>query len=1681
MAQVGVDITQFKRGLDEADARMRLSALRFTQSGKQVERMTQAAQHMEDSANAKRMRAKQILVDQAKIEKEIEYSQRRASDTVKTASRISAEKSAAQTQVKALQQSGAAYTNLTAQRNALSKAESNAAALAKQAANAQTKHAATSLVLATALQKKRDEHAQAQTEHAQGLARAQQKHADETIKQQQKVAQVRKIYLDEYEKSALTRENNIANAKNRVSQLEGQYNVAHRRADVMAGETAARNGGAGISQSVQDAMIAQHDKVERLGRQLIQARANAAQAALVPLTLPKSSDKLSSEQAKLQTLLHMPPAESAKTFAVLDKATKSLRDMEVGATKSHTAQNNIVQSLQHQHAVAEANKLVEEQKLAALVHGNAEYAKLVEQQKIVASTTRASVTAQRELDSEVSKQIGLEKQLEGIKTRIASLNTRAAQQSRSAVNLSTRAGETSEMAQARLEAENAYAMRKKQDAESHRTRAANAVSGAFIGAGAVGIGALAVGEKTGADFNQMMVTAQHNTSLTNAQIKDMVATIKELGMQSGASFDELADSYRKIENVGFKANQISEVLTPAMKAAVAQGADLAETTQLLVSTMRSYQQPASKAGETMNSLVAISKVANLRLGEMVKVFGFGAVNAGIYKISLAELGAAFATATDLGLDSHRVITQLNGLMVKTANPTKKMLDSINDLDARARKVSTGWNLGKKLSDDFGYGGQKAKTLLGIIEDIKKASSTLKVDPLEAITKIYNQRQGQAVAGILAGPGADRFKENLATVRSHIKEEQDEKDYQAALKQTNRQMDILRNHFVVLASSIDDAFAPSIKKAIGYVDGLLKHFNSLNESTKTGVFDTVAIGGAALILGGIFGKIITGIGALKVAFVELGMTANAAMTAASAVALIPATIGAGAFLGTALRMKYLPSAEEQTADAEKRAMQRQFDTKIKYAQMGRKALKAEIDKTRQAIQNSAVSPDETTAFNLSNVKEQDKLRAQLAVQKDAYGMISSGSPQSQAQKDAATAAADFKRLYGHKRETPGADPLAGLGDKAKKAKRPKTPKESEHDQMVDSYVSAMEQLKEAEYTTMHKDMGSNEISARWATMSHGIVNADGEARKLSGAYMSMSSAEKQAYIEGARHNDMLVKQKEQLEALNSLLESNRPKLTVEQDPTGKQQILEDMSDGKYKKMYGSHAAEAIQSDVDAGARAQKKRIDEKTDAALEESQAKSMRNTAESAKAYSNALETARDALQRLQDEGREIGGHPATYLDAANRSIADRNKDKSSNWLQAAMDEQLRDIAKRTDAKKIENAETQRSITLTDYLANAEERARDAAITARNPNDKAGEYRRQAIQTFGPEKFNQLSPADRAAKINEINDSYKKVSADAREAEASNIVADALKRVNDQFGNTHNTLVTNITDWNKLTGAQKDYLNQLQKLSDAKQRVQDALSGITDIISKSLDDLHEHGFRNFFRDVANEFQNMIYEMGKKWVMAQITKTVQNGLTGVLGKAYGVPGGQNTLPAAPSSGMSGIGSVDTITISNASNITISGAGGSASGASSGSGGSQQSSLQSALQGVGASGGSLMSAGMSVLQAFGPALGKMFGPGAAPSASSLSDAMTSVQEGAFDDAIAGSFANGGTMFSDHSYLVGEQGPEIVHPMSSGQVVPMNRGATTVNIHVHGVTDAGSFNQSKHQITQDMTRAVQMAQRR
>lgn len=91
------------------------------------------------------------------------------------------------------------------------------------------------------------------------------------------------------------------------------------------------------------------------------------------------------------------------------------------------------------------------------------------------------------------------------------------------------------------------------------------------------------------------------------------------------------------------------------------------------------------------------------------------------------------------------------------------------------------------------------------------------------------------------------------------------------------------------------------------------------------------------------------------------------------------------------------------------------------------------------------------------------------------------------------------------------------------------------------------------------------------------------------------------------------------------------------------------------------------------------------------------------------------------------------------------------------------------------------------------------------------------------------------------------------------------------------------------------------------------------------------------------------------------------------------------------------------------------------------------------------------------------------------SGLSDAIAKAVGSLF----SGSRADGGAVLGGGTYLVGERGPEVFRPATSGTIEAAGGGAVTVNINLDG--GAPALLRSEAQIAQMLARAVALGARR
>lgn len=432
---------------------------------------------------------------------------------------------------------------------------------------------------------------------------------------------------------------------------------------------------------------------------------------------------------------------------------------------------------------------------------------------------------------------------------------------RRAIGMSRTAESNEENGTASAAVAAAYAQRLKQNSNEHRIRSLNTMSGVAENAGMAGLGVLGAATVAGASYNQMLVQTAHNTSLSASGVKVMNDTVRDLGSSNGGDMKEIAQGFRLMTDYGNTAAQSQAMLTIAMRASVATGSDLITTSELLAKATKEFNLPQSQAATTMGIMIEAGRRSTLTQEQMVQVGGQLYATAANLGVSFIDANAALVTYTKHGLSAAQASTQLRNDINKIIAPSKSVRDILKDVGART---------GVNLTADFSTAGLRARTLLGIWQDIVKASERMKVNPVDLTAKLFPNLRGTVGAIISTGTGFKDFAKDRASLAKVATAGGDPISgmYNQSLGQLNVQLERLKNIATIAASDISTVLTPSVVNMLSKVDSGVQSFSRLDAESRATWTKMAASVSVGLIVFGVLGKLIVGVAALNTALITL---------------------------------------------------------------------------------------------------------------------------------------------------------------------------------------------------------------------------------------------------------------------------------------------------------------------------------------------------------------------------------------------------------------------------------------------------------------------------------------------------------------------------------------------------------------------------------------------------------------------------------------------------------------------------------------------------------------------------------------------------------------------------------------------------------------------------------------------
>lgn len=272
---------------------------------------------------------------------------------------------------------------------------------------------------------------------------------------------------------------------------------------------------------------------------------------------------------------------------------------------------------------------------------------------------------------------------------------------------------------------------------------------AGVGMRAVQMGALAVTAAfalmtfEGAKFENEMVRTftilGKGFDLTNTIMADLTDTARILGRETLFTSTQAAQGMQILARSGFSAREVMRTIRPVLNMAIVGNLEMAESANIAVAALRSFQLSAFDAGRVANVLAVLMSRANTDIrmaGEALSYVGAVAHGAGL---SIEEAAAAIGILSDAGIASSRAGTTLRRVLAQMQAPS-----------ARAKKIFD--ELGVTMTDTAG----DLRPLVDIIEDLDTAG--------------MSAAQAMTAFGLRGGPGMQALLNRGAGALRNLQQE-----------------------------------------------------------------------------------------------------------------------------------------------------------------------------------------------------------------------------------------------------------------------------------------------------------------------------------------------------------------------------------------------------------------------------------------------------------------------------------------------------------------------------------------------------------------------------------------------------------------------------------------------------------------------------------------------------------------------------------------------------------------------------------------------------------------------------------------------------------------------------------------------------------------------------------------------
>lgn len=356
-----------------------------------------------------------------------------------------------------------------------------------------------------------------------------------------------------------------------------------------------------------------------------------------------------------------------------------------------------------------------------------------------------------------------------------------------------------------------------------------------VGAGitAVGVG-LAAGlgsaVNTSMEFEAQLSRVGAISDATGTQLEALRKSALDLGASTSKSASEVAKGQEELAALGFTVEEILGAMPGVISAAEASGSDMAQTAEVMASTLNIFGKEASEASKVADILAKTANVSAADLTDMQYALKYAGPPAAALGVSLEELSASIGIMTNAGMQGEQAGTSLRGALLGLLSPSEENSKAMTAMGIEVEDAAGNFVGVAKLVENLSESmdgltdTQKAATLAQLVgkEAVSGMLSLMAAGPeeIEKLTKALEDSGGASAEA------AAKMKDNLKGA-----------------------IDEMSGAFETLMITIGTAITPAIQALSTALGGLANWFNNLSPSMQSFIAIAAAVTAALALIAG----------------------------------------------------------------------------------------------------------------------------------------------------------------------------------------------------------------------------------------------------------------------------------------------------------------------------------------------------------------------------------------------------------------------------------------------------------------------------------------------------------------------------------------------------------------------------------------------------------------------------------------------------------------------------------------------------------------------------------------------------------------------------------------------------------------------------------------------------------------